>query len=615
MTRSILLGVVVEIVAREEVEISVRGQIEVRVDRVMHHAVFDDIIEPAQKEAAIEGTYETLGDLVQRFHNHTMEIPVYRVQENVNRGGNGNGGSNGNENDNRNGGGNGNGNGGGNGYGNHNMNPEGFMHVARECTYKDFLKCQPLNFNGTKGVVELTHWFEKMETNSHKRAIGIEAAYAMTWTELMKLMTEVYYSRNEIQKMERASVGNQPCVVGYECRRPRHYRKDCLKLRNWNRGNNTENKTRNKTGSNKATAKAYSIRGGGANPNSNIIMGTFDVIIGMDWLAKYRAVIVCDETIVRIPYGDEVLIIQGDDCNRGRSRVYSKIDLRSGYHQLRVREEDIPNTTFRTRYVQYEFQVMSFVLTNAPAVFMDLMNLVYKLYLDKFVTVLIDDILIYSKSKKEHEGHLKLIFRLIKKEELYAKLSKCDIWLSKVQFLDNVIDSEGIHIDPAKIESIKDWASPKTPTEIRQFIDQLMVGPFVDEITEPIVVAEEQEITFVVDMDEDIAMLFGDDDFEDDESEVFDEEEVWEVIAEWLMAHVTPPLMPAVPQSSIYELAKKVIQVSDAEVAPGISIGEIGPRVFVVKGQVQVMASQMVHAVDRFEQIGTQVKQGQQNAT
>ncbi|GJU08469.1 putative reverse transcriptase domain-containing protein [Tanacetum coccineum] len=129
------------------------------------------------------------------------------------------------------------------------------------------------------------------------------------------------------------------------------------------------------------------------------------------------------------------------------SSVYSKIDLRSGYHQLRVREEDILKTAFRTRYGHYEFQVMPFGLTNAPAVFMDLMNRVCKPYLDKFVIVFIDDILIYSKNKQEHEEHLKLILELLKKEEF-----------------------EGIHVDPAKIESIKDWTSPKSPTEIRQFL-------------------------------------------------------------------------------------------------------------------------------------------------
>ncbi|GJS05306.1 putative reverse transcriptase domain-containing protein [Tanacetum coccineum] len=148
------------------------------------------------------------------------------------------------------------------------------------------------------------------------------------------------------------------------------------------------------------------------------------------------------------------------------SSVYSKIDLRSGYHQLRVRDEDIPKTAFRTRYGHYEFQVMPFGLTNAPAVFMDLMNRVCRPYLDKFVIVFIDDILIYSKTKEEHDAHLRLILELLKKEELYAKFSKCDFWLSKVQFLGHVIDSEGIHVDPVKIESIKDWESPKTLTEI-----------------------------------------------------------------------------------------------------------------------------------------------------
>ncbi|GKA04294.1 putative nucleotidyltransferase, ribonuclease H [Tanacetum coccineum] len=152
------------------------------------------------------------------------------------------------------------------------------------------------------------------------------------------------------------------------------------------------------------------------------------------------------------------------------SSVYSKIDLRSGYHQLRVRDEDIPKTAFMTRYSHYEFQVMPFGLSNAPTVFMDLMNRVCRPYLDKFVIIFIDDILIYSKTKEEHDAYLRLILELLKKEELYAKFSKCDFWLSKVQFLGHVIDSEGIHVDPAKIESIKDWESPKTPTEIRQFL-------------------------------------------------------------------------------------------------------------------------------------------------
>nr|GEZ63888.1 putative reverse transcriptase domain-containing protein [Tanacetum cinerariifolium] len=152
------------------------------------------------------------------------------------------------------------------------------------------------------------------------------------------------------------------------------------------------------------------------------------------------------------------------------SSIYSKIDLRLGYHQLRVREQYISKTTFRTRYGHYEFQVMPFGLTNAPVVFMDLMNRVCKPYLDKFMIVFIDDILIYLKNEKEHEEHLKAILGLLKEEKLYAKFSKCEFWIPKVQFLGHVIDSRGIHVDPAKIEPIKDWASLKTPTEIRQFL-------------------------------------------------------------------------------------------------------------------------------------------------
>ncbi|KAI3691369.1 hypothetical protein L2E82_49718 [Cichorium intybus] len=149
---------------------------------------------------------------------------------------------------------------------------------------------------------------------------------------------------------------------------------------------------------------------------------------------------------------------------------FSKIDLRSGYHQLRVHEEDVHKTAFRTRYGHYEFLVMPFGLTNAPAAFMDLMNRVCRPYLDKFVIVFIDDILVYSRNKEDHEQHLKLMLDLLKEQKLYAKFTKCEFWIREVHFLGHVVGKEGIQVDPAKIEAIKKWEAPRTPTEIRQFL-------------------------------------------------------------------------------------------------------------------------------------------------
>ncbi|GJV62074.1 putative nucleotidyltransferase, ribonuclease H, partial [Tanacetum coccineum] len=307
--------------------------------------------------------------------------------------------------------------------------------------------------------------------------------------------------------------------------------------------------------------------------------GSFDVIVGIDWLSNQMVVIVCHEKIVRIPVEEgKVLCVQGE-CNVGKTKTlmstkaneptlsdipivcdfkdvfpddisglppqrqmkelseqlqelqdkgfirpshspwgapilfvkkkdgsfhmcidyrelnkltiknryplpriddlfdqhqgacyFSKIDLRSSYHQLRVQDDDISKTAFRTRYGHFEFTVIPFGLTNALAVFMDLMNRVCKPYLDKFVIVFINDILIYSKTKEDHENHLRLMLDLLRKEKLYVKFSKCEFWLQEVHFLRHVVNHNGIHIDPSKIEAVKSWKAPTTPSEVRSFL-------------------------------------------------------------------------------------------------------------------------------------------------
>ncbi|GJZ78961.1 putative reverse transcriptase domain-containing protein [Tanacetum coccineum] len=279
----------------------------------------------------------------------------------------------------------------------------------------------------------------------------------------------------------------------YECGAQGHFKRDCPKLKNNNDGN--------QAGNGNDPAKVYAIGRAGTNPDSNVVTGLpptrqvefqIDMIPGAAPVARvpYRLAPsemkdlseqlkeLSDKGFIRpssSPWGASVLFVKKKDGSfrvcidyqelnkltvKNRyplpriddlfdqvqgSSVYSKINLRSGYHQLRVREEYIPKTAFRTRYGHYEFQVMPFGLTNALAVFMDLMNRVCKPYLDKFVIVFIDDILIYSKNKQEHEEHLKLILELLKKEELYAKFSKCVILgYLKVHFLGHVIDSQGL---------------------------------------------------------------------------------------------------------------------------------------------------------------------------
>eukprot|EP00253_Pinus_taeda_P011610 PITA_11610 len=152
------------------------------------------------------------------------------------------------------------------------------------------------------------------------------------------------------------------------------------------------------------------------------------------------------------------------------AKVFSKIDLRSGYHQIRIKDEDIAKTAFRTRYGHYEFVVLPFGLTNAPATFMCLMNSVFHQFLDKFVLIFIDDILIYSRSKEEHEEHLRMVLQTLREHQLYAKLSKCDFYKEEIQYLGHVISKEGIAVDPEKIKTILEWPVPKDVADIRSFM-------------------------------------------------------------------------------------------------------------------------------------------------
>jgi hypothetical protein len=151
------------------------------------------------------------------------------------------------------------------------------------------------------------------------------------------------------------------------------------------------------------------------------------------------------------------------------ANVFSKIDLWSGYHQLRIRESDIPKTAFHTQYECYEYTIMSFRLTNAPTYIMDLMNKVLMEYLDKFVVVLIDDILIYSKTEEEHEQHLRMVSEKLRANQVYAKFSKCEFWLTQFAFLGHVISAGGVSVDPGKVTDVLNWMPPMNVSEIQSF--------------------------------------------------------------------------------------------------------------------------------------------------
>nr|GEY62797.1 putative reverse transcriptase domain-containing protein [Tanacetum cinerariifolium] len=315
------------------------------------------------------------------------------------------------------------------------------VQVSRKCTYLDFLKCQPLNYKGTEGVVGLSQWFEKMDSifsisnctvacqvkfatctlqgndltwwNFHVKTTTLEAAHAMPWRTLKKMMIDKYCPWGKIKKLE---------------------------------------------------SEMWNLK----------VKGT-DVVAYSQHFQELA--LMCDRTFLEEKDKVERYVdglpdtIHGSVMATKPKTMQDAIDFATELmNKKNTWAEHILRTAFRTRYGHYEFQVMPFGLTNAPAVFMDLMKRVCKPYMDKFVIVFIDDILIYSKSKKEHKGNLRQILILLKKEELYAKFSKCEFWISRVQFLGHVVDCRGIHVDPTKIESIKDWVSPRTPTKIRQFL-------------------------------------------------------------------------------------------------------------------------------------------------
>ena len=152
------------------------------------------------------------------------------------------------------------------------------------------------------------------------------------------------------------------------------------------------------------------------------------------------------------------------------ANVFSKLDLRQGYNQIRVHEADIAKTAFRTRYGHYKYTVMPFGLTNAPATFMTLMNEILAPFLDDFVVVYLDDILIYSKTQEEHERHLRLVLQVLREHQLYAKASKCEFFKIEVDFLGHIVGANGVRMEPTKVDAIVKWPRPQTATHVRSFL-------------------------------------------------------------------------------------------------------------------------------------------------
>nr|GEV73469.1 putative reverse transcriptase domain-containing protein [Tanacetum cinerariifolium] len=325
--------------------------------------------------------------------------------------------------------------------------------VAKRRNYKEFISCQPFYFNGTKGFVGLIRWFERTESVFSRSNCAKENKVAFATgndlkTYVIRFQELAVFCPNMVpnnEKLMEVFIGGLPKSIkgNVTASKPQTLEQD---INIAQRLMDQVAKHNSIQGTNDHKRKFEDKRNTSSNNNYHNNYQNIRNNRTNDFRQQQN----------RRP---ESFRFYADTPTKNRRYTGNRPLCQRCYHQLRVRDEDIPKTAFRTRYGHYEFQVMPFGLTNAPAVFMDLMNRVCKPYLDKFVIVFIDDILIYSRNKEEH-----------RKEKLYAKFSKCDFWIRTVQSLGHLIDSQGLHVDHAKIEAVKNWASPTTPTEIRQFL-------------------------------------------------------------------------------------------------------------------------------------------------